>query len=82
MLVLFSLHVRSKYQEYTSYKNTDKRNKIYASIQTQRIKLTEGSVLVSRSTKLCEWLIQNKERNLPDESSKGTLLSKANSNDI
>ena len=42
MLVLFPLHIRSKYQEYASYVNTDKRNIIHTSIQTQRIKLKEG----------------------------------------
>ena len=44
MLVLFPLHIRSKYQEYASYVNTDKRNRIHISIRTQRIKLKEGSV--------------------------------------
>ena len=51
MLVLFPLHVRSKYQEYASYVNTDERNTVRNSIQTQRIKLKEGNV--SRSTKTC-----------------------------
>ena len=82
MLVLFPLHIRSKYQEYASYVNTDKKNTIHTSIQTQRIKLKEGSVLVSRSTKIYWREIQNKERNLLDESSKDTLLSEANNNDI
>ena len=80
MLVLFPLHVRSKYQEYASYVNTDKRNTIHTSIETKRIKLKEGSV--SRSTKICERELQNKERNLLDERSKDTLLSKGNNNDI
>ena len=51
VLVLFPLHIRNKYQEYASYVNTDKRNRIYTSIRTQRIKLKEESV--SRSTKIC-----------------------------
>ena len=38
VFVLFPLHIRSKYQEYASYVNTDKRNTIHISIQTQRIK--------------------------------------------
>ena len=80
MLFLFPLHIRSKYQEYASYVNTDKRNIIHTSIQTQRIKLKE--VTVSRSTKIYKREIRNKERNLVDESSKDTLLSKANNNDI
>ena len=82
MLVLFSLHIRSKYQEYASFVNTDKRNTIHTSIQTQRTKLKEGSVLVCRNTKICWREIQNKERNLLDESSKDTLLSKVNNNDV
>ena len=41
-LVLFPLHIRRKCQEYVSYVNTDKRNIIHTSIQTQRIKLKEG----------------------------------------
>ena len=44
VLVLFPLHIRSKYQEYGSYVNTDKRNTIHIGVQTQRIKLKEGSV--------------------------------------
>ena len=44
MLFLFPLHIRSQYQEYASYVNTDKRNIIHTSIQTQRIKLKEVSV--------------------------------------
>ena len=80
MLFLFPLHIRSKYQEYASYVNTDKRNIIHISIQTQRIKLKEVSM--SRSTKDYLREIQNKERNLLGKSSKGTLLSKANNNDI
>ena len=80
MLFLFPLYIRSKYQEYASYVNTDKRNIIHTSIQTQRIKLKE--VTVSRSTKIYKREIRNKERNLVDESSKDTLLSKANNNDI
>ena len=80
MLVLFPLHIRSKYQEYASYVNTDKRKTIHTSIETKRIKLKEGSV--SRSTKICERELQNKERNLLDERSKDTLLSKGNNNDI
>ena len=42
VLVLFPPHIRSKCQEYASYVNTDKRNIIHTSIQTQRIKLKEG----------------------------------------
>ena len=80
MLGLFPLHIRSKYQEYASYVKTDERNRIHISIRTQRIKLKERSL--SRSTKICERKVQNKERNLLDESSKDTLLSKANNNDI
>ena len=80
MLVLFPLHIRSKYQEYASYVNTDERNTIHTSIETKRIKLKEGSV--SQSTKICERELQNKERNLLDERSKDTLLSKGNNNDI
>ena len=80
MLFLFPLHIRRKYPEYDSYVNTDKRNIIHTSIQTQRIKLKE--VTVSRSTKIYKREIRNKERNLVDESSKDTLLSKANNNDI
>ena len=37
---------------------------------------------MSRSTKIYKGEIQNKERDLLDESSKETLLSKANNNDI
>ena len=59
MLLLFLLHVHGKYQEYASYVNTHKRNIIHTSIQTQRIKLKEVSV--SRSTKIYETEIQNKE---------------------
>ena len=51
VLVLFPLHIRSKYEEYVSYVNTDNRNTIHASIQTQRIKLKEGSM--SPSTNIC-----------------------------
>ena len=80
MLLLFLLHVHGKYQEYASYVNTHKRNIIHTSIQTQRIKLKE--VTVSRSTKIYKREIRNKEQNLVDESSKDTLLSKANNNDI
>ena len=80
MLVLFPVNIRSKYEEYASYVNTDKRNTIHISIQSQIIKLKEGSV--SRSTEICERQVQNKEQNLLDESVKDTLLSKANSNDI
>ena len=80
MLVLFPLHIRSKYQEYASYVNTDKRNRIHISIRTQRIKLKEGSV--SRSTKICYREVQNKERNFLAEISEDTLLSKAKNNDI
>ena len=80
MLFLFALHIRSKYQEYADYVNTDKRNIIHTSIQTQKIKLKEVSV--SQSIKIYGREIQNKERNLLDESSKDTLLSKPNNNDI
>ena len=80
VLVLFPLHIPSKYQEYASYVNTDKNNTILTSIETKRIKLKEGSV--SRSTKICKRELQNKESNLLDESSKDTLLSKGNNNDI
>ena len=80
MLVLFLLHIPSKYQEYAFYVNTDKNNAIHTSIETKRIKLKEGSV--SRSTKVCERELQNKERNLLDERSKDTLLSKGNNNEI
>ena len=51
VLVLFPLHIRNKYEEYVSYVNTDNRNTIHASIQTQRIKLKEGSM--SPSTNIC-----------------------------
>ena len=80
MLFLFPLHIYSKYQDYASYVNTDKRNIIQTSIQTQRINLKE--VCTSRSTKIYYREVQNKEGNLPDESSKDTLLSKANNNNI
>ena len=80
MLVLFPLHIRSKYQEHASYVNTDTRNTIHISIQTQRINLKEGSVF--RSTKTCQREVQNKGRKLLDESSKDTLLPKANNSDI
>ena len=80
MLFLFALHIRSKYQEYAAYVNTDKRNIIHTSIQTQKIKLKEVSV--SQSIKIYGREIQNKKRNLLDESSKDTLLSKPNNNDI
>ena len=60
--------------------NTDKRNLIHSSIQTQRISLKEVSVY--QSTKSYYKEIQNKEQNLLDESSKDTLLSKVNNNDI
>ena len=50
LLFLFPLHIRSKYQEYASYINTDKRNIIHAKIQSQRLKLKKVSV--SRSTKI------------------------------
>ena len=80
MLFLFPLLIRSKYQEYVCYVNTNKRNIIHTSIQTQRIHLKEVSA--SRSTKIYYEEIQNKERNLLDESSKDTLLFKANNNDI
>ena len=46
------------YEEYASYVNTDKRNTIDISIQTQRIKLTEGSV--SGSTKIAKEKFQIK----------------------
>ena len=59
MLFLFPLHIHSKYQEYAPHVNTDKRNIIHTSIQTQRIKLKEVSV--SRSTKIYKTEIQNKE---------------------
>ena len=80
MLVLFPLHIHSKYQEYASYVKTDARNTILISIQTQRIKLKEGSV--SRSKKIWWRVVQNKERKLLDESSKDTLLPKAYNSDI
>ena len=80
VLFLLPLHICSKYQEYASHVNTDKRNIINTSIQTQRIKLKEVSV--SQGTKIYHREIQYKERNLLDEGSKGILLSKANSNDI
>ena len=80
MLFLFPLHIYSKYQDYASNVNTDKRNIIQTSIQTQRINLKE--VCASRSTKIYYREVQNKEGNLPDESSKDTLLSKANNNNI
>ena len=44
VLFLFPLHIPNKYQEHASYVNTDKRNIIHTSIQTQRIKLKEVSV--------------------------------------
>ena len=66
--------------ESTLYVNTDKNNTIHTSIETKRIKLKEGSV--SRSTKICERELQNKEGNLLDERSKDTLLSKGNNNEI
>ena len=37
---------------------------------------------MSRSTKISERELQNKERNLLEERSKDTLLSKGNNNDI
>ena len=80
MLFLFPLHIRSKYQDYASYGNTEKTNIIHTSIQTQRIKLKEVSM--SRSTKIYQGEIQNKERNLLEESSKDTLLCKANNKNI
>ena len=49
VLFLFPLHIRSQYQEYAFYANTDKGNIIHTKIQTQRIKLKEVSV--SRTTK-------------------------------
>ena len=79
MFVLFRLYI-CKYQEYASYVNTDERNTIYISIQTQRIKLKEG--IASRSAKVCSREVRNKEQKLLDESSKSTLLPKANNNDI
>ena len=52
MLFLFPRYIRSKYQEYASYVNTDKRNIIHTKIQTQRIKLKDVSDLkVSKFTK-------------------------------
>ena len=63
MLVLFPLHIHRKYQEYASYVNTDKRNRIHTSIQTQGIKPKEGSVLISRSIKICERETENKDEN-------------------
>ena len=72
MLFLFPLHIRGKYQEYACYVNTDKRNIIHTSIQTQRIKLKE----------VCFEVPKFKERNLLDGSSKDILLSKANNNNI
>ena len=50
MLVLLPLHIRSKYQEYAAYVNTDERNTIHISIQIQRIKLKEG--IAPRSAKI------------------------------
>ena len=79
MVFLFPLHIRSKYQE-CFYVNTNESNIIHTSIQTQKIKLKEVSV--SRSTKIYWREIQNKEQNLLNESSKDTLLSKANNNNI
>ena len=52
MFVLFPLHIRSKHQECASYVNTDKRNGIHTSTQTQRIKFKEGSV--SQRTKFAK----------------------------
>ena len=60
MLVLFPPHIRNKYREDASYVNTVKNNAIHFSIQTQRIKLKEGSV--SRGTNICQGEVQNKER--------------------
>ena len=80
MLILFPLDIRRKWQEYASYVYIDKRNIIHSKIQTQKIKLKEVSV--SGSTKTYWKEIQNKEGNLLEQSSKYTLLSKANNNDI
>ena len=75
------LHIRSKYQDTpASYVNTDHRNIIHPSIQTQGIKLKEVSV--SRRTKIYYRKIENEDRNLLDESSKDTLMYKANNNII
>ena len=41
MLFLFPPDIRTKYQEYASYVNADKRNIIHTSIQTQRLKPKE-----------------------------------------
>ena len=51
MLFLFPLHIRSKYQDYASYGNTEKTNIIHTSIQTQRIKLKEVCLEVPKFTK-------------------------------
>ena len=58
VLVLFPLHIRSSYLEYASYV-TDKRNTIHISIQTQRIKLKEGSVFRVIKIYLKELKIKN-----------------------
>ena len=47
---LFPLYVRSKYKEHASYLNTDKRNIIHTSIQTQRIKFKEVFLEVPKFT--------------------------------
>ena len=80
MVLLFPLYIRSKYQEYASYVNIDKRNWIHSNIQIKRIKLKEG--IVSRSTKICKKEVLNKEQNLLEERSTDTLLSKDNSNNM
>ena len=59
MLVLFPLHICNKYQEYDYYVNTDKRNKIDTSTQTQIIKIKEGSV--SRSKKFVKEVLKMKK---------------------
>ena len=74
------LHIRSKYQEYASHVNTNKRNTIYTKIQSQRFKVREVSA--SEVPKVTKEKFKIKKRNLLDESSKDMLLSKANNNDI
>ena len=82
LLVLFPLHISSKNQQYASYENTDKRNTIHTSIQTEKIKLKEGKASRLEVPKVAREKIQNKEQNLLVESSKDTLLSKENNNVI
>ena len=74
------LHIRSKYHEYASHVNTNKRNTVYTKIRSQRFKVREVSA--SEVAKVTKEKFKIKKRNLLDESSKDTLLSKANNNDI